>query len=154
MSSYFDSFHDHLAVIARLSICVGLFIELFDRESIDRGDLTQDLLNDPEQMKEAGWVEHQGERYALTSLGHEKAIERLAGLRKAGRLARKLVHPQVVSQVSLGVHLGLAALKLPAGLLSGSVGLINGFLLGVLVVLGVAVFWFKRKRGRKSSAEE
>jgi len=29
-----------------------------------------------------------------------------------------------------------------------------GLLLGVLVVLGVAVFWFKRKRVRKSSAEE
>jgi len=103
----------------------GLFIELFDRESIDRGDLTQDLPGDLKQMRQAGWVERQGERYALTPLGHEKAVERLAGLRKAGRLARKLVQPQTVSQVSLGVHLGLAALKLPAGLLSGSVGLIN-----------------------------
>jgi cation diffusion facilitator family transporter len=103
----------------------GLFIELFDRESIDRGDLTQDLLSDLEKMREAGWVERQEERYALTALGHERAAERLAGLRKAGRLARKLAQPQTVSQVSLGVHLGLAALKLPAGLLSGSVGLIN-----------------------------
>jgi cation diffusion facilitator family transporter len=103
----------------------GLFIELFDHESIDRGDLPQDLLIDLEKMRQAGWVEPQEERYALTPLGQEKAAERLAGLRKAGGLARKLVQPQTVSQVSLGVHLGLAALKLPAGLLSGSVGLIN-----------------------------
>jgi cation diffusion facilitator family transporter len=103
----------------------GLFIELFDQESVDRGDLTQDLLIDLEKMKEAGWVEQQEEQYALTPLGHEKAADRLAGLRKAGMLARKVVQPQTVSQVSLGVHLGLAALKLPAGLLSGSVGLIN-----------------------------
>jgi Co/Zn/Cd efflux system component len=103
----------------------GFFIELFDQESIDRGDLTQDLLIDLDKMKEAGWVEHQGEQYALTALGYEKADDRLAGLRKAGSLARKLVQPQTVSQVSLGVHLGLAALKLPAGLLSGSAGLIN-----------------------------
>jgi Co/Zn/Cd efflux system component len=103
----------------------GLFIELFDQESIDRGDLTQNLLGDLEQMREAGWVERQGERYALTPLGHDKAAERLAGLRKAGMITRKLVQPQTVSQVSLGVHLGLAVLKLPAGLLSGSVGLIN-----------------------------
>jgi Co/Zn/Cd efflux system component len=103
----------------------GLFIELFDQESIDRGDLTQDLLIDLKQMGQAGWVERQEERYALTPLGHEKAAERLAGLRKAGRLAHKLVQPQSVSQVSLGVHLSLAAFKLPAGLLSGSVGLIN-----------------------------
>jgi cation diffusion facilitator family transporter len=98
----------------------GLFIELFDR-----GDLTLDLLSDLERMREAGWVEHLEERYALTALGHEKAAERLAGLRKAGRLARQLVQPQTVSKVALAVHLGLAALKLPAGLLSGSVGLIN-----------------------------
>jgi cation diffusion facilitator family transporter len=103
----------------------GLFIELFDQESIHGGELTRDLLADLEKMKEAGWVERREERYALTPLGHEKAAERLQGLRKAGGLARKLVHPQTASQVSLGVHLGLAALKLPAGLLSGSVGLIN-----------------------------
>jgi hypothetical protein len=58
----------------------GLFIELFDQESIDRGDLTQDLLSDLEKMKEAGWVERREERYALTPLGHEEAAERLAGL--------------------------------------------------------------------------
>jgi cation diffusion facilitator family transporter len=104
---------------------VGLFIELFDQKSIDRGHLTQGLLIDLEKLKEAGWVERQGEQYTLTALGHERAAERLAGLRKAGMLARRLVQPQTVSQVSLGVHLGLAALKLPAGLLSGSVGLIN-----------------------------
>ena len=103
----------------------GLFVELFDRQSIDRGDLTRDLLVDLERMEQAGWVEHQEERYALTPLGHEKAAERLAGLRKVGRVTRRLMQPQTVSQVSLGAHLGLAAIKLPAGLLSGSVGLIN-----------------------------
>jgi cation diffusion facilitator family transporter len=103
----------------------GFFVELFDQESIDRGDLTQELLVDLEKMKGAGWVEHEGEHYALTALGHEKAAERLAGLYKAGALARKLMQPQTVSKVSLAVHLVLAALKLPAGLLSGSAGLIN-----------------------------
>ncbi len=103
----------------------GLFIELFDQESIDRGDLTQELLIDLENMKEAGWVEQQEERYSLTPLGHEKAAEKLAGLRKVGGITRKLMQPQTVSKFSLGVHLGLAALKLPAGLLSGSIGLIN-----------------------------
>jgi len=103
----------------------GLFIELFDQESIEHGDLTQSLLSDLEKMEETGWIERQEERYALTSLGLQKAAERLAGLRKAERLGNKLMQPQTVSQVSLGTHLGLAALKLPAGLLSGSVGLIN-----------------------------
>ena len=103
----------------------GFFIELFDQESIDRGELKQELLSDLEKMKEEGWVEKQNEQFALTELGHEKASERLAGLHKVGVFSRKLMQPQTVSQISLGVHLGLAALKFPAGLLSGSVGLIN-----------------------------
>jgi Co/Zn/Cd efflux system component len=103
----------------------GFFIELFDHESIERGDLTQELLIDLEKMEAEGWVERQGEQYALTALGYEKAAEKLGGLRKAGALAGKFLQPATVSQVSLGVHLSLAALKLPAGFLSGSVGLIN-----------------------------
>jgi cation diffusion facilitator family transporter len=104
---------------------LGLFVDLVDQEALDRGDLTQDLLVDLEKMTETGWVERQEERYALTPLGHEEASKRLASLRKLGGKVRKLLQPQTVAQVSLGVHLGLALLKLPAGLLSGSVGLIN-----------------------------
>jgi len=83
------------------------------------------MARDLDKMMEMGWVVRQGERYALTPLGCEEADERLAGLRSFAGKARKLLHPQTVSQVGLLVHLGLAALKLPAGLLSGSVGLIN-----------------------------
>ena len=103
----------------------GVFIELFDQQAIARGDLAAELLIDLEKMRQDGWVERHEDRYALTALGHAKAAERLAGLRRAGMLTQKLMQPQTVSQVSLGVHLGLAAIKLPAGLLSGSVGLIN-----------------------------
>lgn len=103
----------------------GFFIELFDRDSIERGVLRDELLRDLQKMQEAGWVERQEDRFALTPLGSERAAERLAGLRRAGALARKLAQPETVSKVSLGVHLTLAALKLPAGLLSGSIGLIN-----------------------------
>jgi Co/Zn/Cd efflux system component len=103
----------------------GFFVELFDRDSIEQGVLTDELLRDLQKMQEAGWVERQEDRFALTPLGHEKAAERVAGLRRAGALARKLAQPETVSKVSLGVHLALAAFKLPAGLLSGSIGLIN-----------------------------
>jgi len=94
-------------------------------EPAHRADLVQGLAQDLEGMTEMGWVVRQGERYALTSLGREKAGERLARMRRFGAQVRKLLQPQTVSKVSLGVHLGLAALKLPAGLLSGSVGLVN-----------------------------
>jgi hypothetical protein len=78
-----------------------------------------------EELRELGWIVCEGGQYALTPLGCEEVDERLAQLGETGALIRKLLRPQTVSKVTLGVHWGLAALKLPAGLLSGSVGLIN-----------------------------
>jgi hypothetical protein len=78
-----------------------------------------------EELVERGWIACEGERYALTSLGREEVNKRLSQLGETGALIRKLLRPQTVSKVTLGVHWGLAALKLPAGLLSGSVGLLN-----------------------------
>jgi cation diffusion facilitator family transporter len=103
----------------------GFFVELVDQESLDRGEMKDILLHNLNQMRESDWVDCQEEYFKLTPQGQEMAAEKLAGLREAMSLANKLVQPQTVSQVSLGVHLTLAAIKLPAGLLSGSVGLIN-----------------------------
>jgi hypothetical protein len=78
-----------------------------------------------ESLIEFGWIVCEGEQYALTSLGREEVNKRLSQLSETGALIRKFLQPQTVSKVTLGVHWGLATLKLPAGLLSGSVGLIN-----------------------------
>jgi len=72
-----------------------------------------------------GWVELIEDRYALTPLGRTKVEARLSQLGQTGALLRRSLQPKTVSKVTLGVHLGLAALKLPAGILSGSVALIN-----------------------------
>ena len=85
-------------------------------------DSVQETLDD---LMARGWAVREGERYALTPLGREEAAKPLADMRRTRALVAKLLHPQTVSKVSLGAHLGLAALKLPAGFLSGSVGLIN-----------------------------
>jgi hypothetical protein len=78
-----------------------------------------------EELREGGWIVCESGRYALTPLGREEVNERLAQLGETGALMRKFLRPQTVSKVTLSVHWGLAALKLPAGLLSGSIGLIN-----------------------------
>ena len=85
-------------------------------------DSVQGALDD---LLTRGWAVREGERYALTDLGRAEAARPLADMRRTRDLLGKLVLPETVSQVSLGVHLVLAALKLPAGLISGSVGLIN-----------------------------
>ena len=78
-----------------------------------------------EELIERGWVVREGGRYALTPTGREEAGKPLADMRRTRALLGKLAQPQTVSQVGLAVHWGLAALKLPAALLSGSVGLLN-----------------------------
>jgi len=102
-----------------------------------------------ENLITRGWVMQQGEYYALTLLGREEAAKPLADMRRTRALLQKLVQPQTVSKVGLAVHLGLAALKLPAGLLSGSVGLLNDGLdtlldglSSLLVYFGFRLDWF------------
>ena len=72
-----------------------------------------------------GWVTREGDRYTLTPQGREEVDNRLSELSETGASLRRSLQPQTVSKVTLGAHLGLAALKLPAGVLSGSVALIN-----------------------------
>jgi len=78
-----------------------------------------------QEMLQTGWVEQQDARYALTALGRSEADRVLSELRESGANLAQFMQPQTVSQVSLVAHLLLAAVKLPAGLWSGSVGLIN-----------------------------
>jgi Co/Zn/Cd efflux system component len=78
-----------------------------------------------EELVGLGWIMSEGDRYNLTSLGSEEVNRRLSKLGEIGELIRKYLQPQTVSIFSLGVHWGLAALKLLAALLSGSIGLLN-----------------------------
>ena len=114
---------DHFRSYVRF---LGLFSVTERLERHDRSERMVAFVQETlENLIERGWVVPQGERYALTELGRKEANTVLSELRQTGALLRRFVQPQAVSQVSLGVHLALAALKLPAGLLSGSVGLIN-----------------------------
>jgi hypothetical protein len=102
-------------------IPLGLF-KMTERQVRDQTASVKERL---EGLMELGWIVCEGERYALTSLGREEVNKRLSQLSETGALIREFLRPQAVSKVTLGVHWGLAALKLPAGLLSGSVGLLN-----------------------------
>ena len=103
----------------------GMFIEIVDQRSIERGELTQELMVDLKKMVEMGWVVQQADCYALTPLGQQASAQRLEGMRSFRSILDRLHQPQTVSKVSLFVHFLLALFKLPAGWLSGSVGLTN-----------------------------
>jgi Co/Zn/Cd efflux system component len=77
------------------------------------------------QLVELGWITQRDDQYALTEVGQAEADKALSEIRRTVSWARRMMQPETVSQVAVGAHLALAALKLPAALLSGSVGLLN-----------------------------
>jgi Cation efflux family len=85
--------------------------------------------NDLAELIQAGWVIQDGDRYMLTTLGREQASrakeEAISALSLVGDKLRSLTQPESASKVTLIVQILLALIKLPAGLLSGSVGLLN-----------------------------
>ena len=112
--------------------------------------MAQRIEESVEALVERGWVVRQGDRYALTEEGRREARKPIDDMGRTRRVLRKLAAPETVSQVGLAAHLALAALKLPAALLSGSVGLLNDAtdtlldgLSSVLVYLGLR---FDRER--------
>ena len=131
---------DHFHGYARL---LGFFTVTARMEQ-RHDEMRQRIEEMVEVLVERGWVVREGERYALTPLGREEAEKPLADLRRTRTRLRNLARPETASKVGLVAHLGLAALKLPAALLSGSVGLLNDAadtlldgLSSVLVYLGL-----------------
>jgi Co/Zn/Cd efflux system component len=112
---------DHFYSYIRM---LGLF-RVTRRMERRHGKMAQRIEEALKALEERGWVVREGERYALTPVGREEAEKPLADMRRTHALLRKLAQPQTVSQIGLVVHWGLAALKLPAALLSGSIGLLN-----------------------------
>jgi len=137
-----DHFHSYIRLLGFFSVTGRM-----ERRHRQMAERIEEAL---EQLIKRGWVVREGERYALTPTGREEASKPLADMRRTRARLSKLAQPQAVSQVGLAVHWGLAALKLPAALLSGSVGLLNDAtdtlldgLSSVLVYLGLR---FDRER--------
>lgn len=100
------------------------------------------------ELIQAGWVIQDGDRYTLTTLGSEQANqakeEAISALKMVSHKIRSLTQPENASKVTLIVQIMLAVIKLPAGLLSGSIGLLNDsvdtildLLSSLLVYLGI-----------------
>jgi len=78
-----------------------------------------------ENLKANNYVKQNGAIYSLTSRGHQKAKGQQKEYQRMGNRIERLLNPQTVSLVSLATHLILAIIKLIAGFLSGSIGLIS-----------------------------
>ena len=86
----------------------------------------------------------------MTELGHTQAGKVTQDLQAFRRQVENLQTPATASKVSLIVYLVLAIIKLPAGLLSKSVGLINDsfdtLLDGLCCLLAYLGFRFNKER--------
>lgn len=107
----------------------GVFSPPFDYEQVRGGELVHELEDDVRKLMDGGWVVLQAEKYALTPLGRVQADKVLHESQLAfslfWKMARPMVQPQNAAKVAVFVEIILTAIKLPAALLSGSVGLLN-----------------------------
>jgi protein-S-isoprenylcysteine O-methyltransferase Ste14 len=103
-----------------------------------------------EELLRKGWAVYERPSYALTEEGHRTASAALRGIRSVKERVEELASPQNVSKLTLIVHLVLAALKLPAGLLSGSVGLLNDAIDTLLDGASSLMVYWGLKRDREA----
>jgi hypothetical protein len=83
------------------------------------------LPDDLAELIMAGWVTQVENRYVLTELGRRQVSQAINKVQSSLTWTRSLFQPEMASKVTLIVQVLLALIKLPAGLLSGSVGLLN-----------------------------
>ncbi len=128
---------------------MGIFAPLYQHAPGDYDTFSLELSQDLDRLVDLGWINRLEEKYALSEAGRLQASEHLAGVRKAASLALKLLQPDTASKVGVGVHFTLAALKLPAAILSGSIGLFNDTADTLLDGLASLMVYFGIRFGRE-----
>jgi len=119
LAEIIDYFHSYLQF-------AGLFTASLRARQGRRGKRTERKVKNAIRMASArGWITQESDRYSLTSAGQAEAEKILVDMRRARAMLAKSLEPITVSKVSLAVHFLLAAIKLPAAILSGSVALLN-----------------------------
>jgi len=114
-----DHFKSYLRMLGMFN-----FAETMPRRT-DRRHEGHDLESQLNKLITKGWIIKNDQSYALTESGQREAEKIIGDMANTRKYLRSVQEPQFVSKVSLGAHLGLALIKLPAGFISGSVGLIN-----------------------------
>ena len=103
---------------------LGIFTPLAPFNFTDE-EWSKEIRRGMKVLEEWEWAEYRDGLWELTEKGLLEAEKPLKEVRRSKQVVGNLLKPETVSKVSVGVHIFLAALKLPAALLSGSVGLLN-----------------------------
>jgi Co/Zn/Cd efflux system component len=123
---------------------LGMFAWQLQLSPVEQAQRKNYLVGGLDELLRREWITFDGMCYSLTPAGRIQAEKMLEHIRMARGFLDTLQTPETVSKVSLAIYIALALVKLPAGLLSGSVGLINDSfdtlldgLCSLLVYLGI-----------------
>lgn len=112
----------------------GVFMDIMSRSTVqsrtenikvEKSRLQLNLERSLKILLQRGWAVEKDRYYHITEQGRKEAELMLKDLERGGQKMEKATRPETVSKVTLIIHFLLAAIKLPAALLSGSVGLLN-----------------------------
>ena len=143
---------------------LGLFVPHLDRRGKGRelvrarrlhrspGSVRASLVESLGWMSRAGWVAVDGEQFILTELGRRQADIALDAARRAMRRQQTLLTSERAACVTLVVQVALAALKVPAALLSGSVAQLNDAADTMLDLFSSVVAYIGLRLGRERAA--
>jgi hypothetical protein len=114
------TFSEIVEHFSKLSRRFGYFALAEEQE-----EFVQAVREDVELLRNNGLVTEKGGVYSITAEGREKASHYLGLVARISRIVDRALLPETVSIAGVGVHFALAALKLGAGMISGSIGLIS-----------------------------
>ncbi len=120
----------------------GYYGFLFSQKERKLQDWIQETL---QRMQKQGWVIVRNGVYHLTSLGREEGEKaKQESLSSINYFSKKILNPSFAARLNIIIHFILATIKLPAGLISGSISLINDSIdtlldgvSGILVYFGI-----------------
>jgi hypothetical protein len=78
-----------------------------------------------QSLEDLEWAKYRDGVWDLTEKGRIEAEKPLSEVRRSKQIIGNLIKPETVSKTSIGVHFFLAAVKIPAAYISGSIGLLN-----------------------------
>jgi Co/Zn/Cd efflux system component len=114
------TFHQLLEQFSRLERRMGYF-----RFGELDADFVQAARHDLELLRDNGLLTEEEGVYSITAEGRERARDYLGLAARFSRLIDRGLLPETVSIVGVAVHFALAALKLGAAVVSGSIGLLS-----------------------------
>jgi len=128
----------------------GIFVQLYNKKIQFDSHYNDWLKESVDHLLEIQWIDKKNQVYYLTSTGKKETQKVVRDLKKMSDSVERYSQPSMVAKITLGVHFFLVLIKLPAGFISGSIGLINDGIdtlldafSSILVYLGIR---FNRER--------